>query len=285
MHKKISHFRDSIATLDRELLDIIKKRIAVSHQIGQIKADNNLPIDDLDQENRIIANISDQSLSDTEGIISLWRELMYISKREQYKLKSNQDTIKIGVQWWEWSFNHIAIEYFLSHHPDFWEGKKIDIVYLFTTDAVLDALNSGAIDYGQFALANSIGGIVWETIWWLGKYRWKYIMEYAISVEHSLLLYPDTPIEQITTIMWHEQAVRQCEVTLKKLFPNANTLGGTWDLTDNASIAAALASWQLPRNIAAIGHRSLANIHSLQIYQENIHDRHDNETTFVLVWR
>jgi prephenate dehydratase len=39
-----------------------------------------------------------------------------------------------------------------------------EIHYLYTTKAVLEALQQGSIDYGQFALYNSIGGLVEETL-------------------------------------------------------------------------------------------------------------------------
>lgn len=72
---------------------------------------------------------------------------------------------------------------------------------MYTTESVLENLNNGAIDFGQFAIANSIGGLVHETLATLGDFHWKYVEDYTIAVKHSLFLYPDTKIEEIDTIM------------------------------------------------------------------------------------
>lgn len=65
----------------------------------------------------------------------------------------------------------------------------------------MEALNLGVIQFGQFAIANSTGGIVSETITELGNYRWKYRETYHIPVCHALLIHPDIAIEEVDVIM------------------------------------------------------------------------------------
>lgn len=60
-------------------------------------------------------------------------------------------------------------------------------------------------------------------------------------------------------------------------------VGGTGDLTDNSAIAKSLSDGVLSKNIACIGNKILGDIFSLSLYRENLQDREDNETTFVLV--
>jgi prephenate dehydratase len=117
----------------------------------------------------------------------------------------------------------------------------------------------------------------------LGHYRFREVTHYEIPIIHALMIHPDAEIENITTIMGHDQALRQCEQNLMSLFPNIEKMAGTGDLTDNASIAEAVAHGTLPLTTASIGHASLADIYGLQIIENNIQDRDDNRTTFVLV--
>lgn len=79
----LSDLRTQISDIDSELLMLFEKRLQLTHQVGMYKKENNLPVLDPDREKYIIANIRDNFSPDPSGIESLWRELMYISKREQ----------------------------------------------------------------------------------------------------------------------------------------------------------------------------------------------------------
>lgn len=280
----LQNLRKNISEIDDKIIDLLRKRLEITNQVWEYKIKNNLEIFDKNREEEIFQNISEKFSSDKNWVISLWKELMNISKRWQNNIfRKNENTIKIGIQGWEWSFNHIAIQDFLTKNPDFSAGKDIEIVYLYTTEAVLENLNNGSIDFWQFAIANSIGWLVYETMSTLWEFHWKFLKNYHIAVKHSIFLHPEAKIEEIDTIMWHEQAIRQCEKNLSKKFPNIKLIGWTGDLTDNASIAKAVSEGNLPKNIACIWNKILSEIYQLSLFMENIQDREDNETTFVLV--
>ncbi len=277
----IENLKKTLGWIDTQILETIKKRIEITNQIGTLKIKTWEPMFVPEQERKMLDSLSKRFDADIFWIESMWREIMYISKREQQKLKqTNKNTITIWIQWGKGSFNDIAIANFLDKNSF---DKEVKIEYLYTTEAVLESLNSGAIDYGQFALANSIGGIVEETITGLGAYRWTQVENYHIPVKHSLLLHPNASIDSIDTIMGHEQAIQQCKTNLTKMYPHCKKIGGTDLLTDNASIAEAVANGTLPKTTAAIGHESLASLYNLKIHKKNIQDQNDNQTTFVLV--
>lgn len=62
-------------------------------------------------------------------------------------------------------------------------------------------------------------------------------------------------------------------------------MGGTGDLTDNASIAEAISLGKLGKNVACLGNEILGKMYDLKLFVEDLQDREDNETTFVLVSR
>jgi prephenate dehydratase len=185
---------------------------------------------------------------------------------------------KIGIQWDIGSYNYIAIQDYLSK-----TGIEAEIIPLYTTEWVLQALQNEIIDMGQFALANSTGGLVDETIRVLGHYHWEYVAHYAIKVEHCILASIGSRLEDISVIMAHEQALRQCSSNLLKFYPEKSLQSGEEEWSDNARIARGIAHGELPENIACLGHHSLAELYGLQILAEWLQDRIDNETTFVLV--
>lgn len=279
----LENLRNEVSSLDENILELLQKRLEITDKIGKYKSENNLPIFQKSREKEILEKIS-KNFSDKKWIISLWQELINISKRSQQKFfKKDENTIKIWIQWGKWSFNHIAIGDFIAKNPDFFAGKNTEIIFLYTTENVLESLNNGKIDFGQFAIANSIGGLVYETMTTLGAYKWQFLQNYSISVKHSLFLHKDAKIEEIDTIMAHEQAIRQCEKNLQKNFPWKKYLGGTGDLTDNASIAEAISLGRLGKNVACLGNEILGKMYDLKLFAENLQDREDNETTFVLV--
>lgn len=187
-------------------------------------------------------------------------------------------TQKIGIQWDIGSYNYIAIQDYISK-----TGIEAEIIPLYTTEWVLQALQDETIDMGQFALANSTGGLVDETIRVLGCYHWEYVAHYAIKVEHCILARVWSRLEDISIIMAHEQALRQCSSNLLKLYPEKSLQSGEGEWSDNARIARGIAHGELPKNTACLGHKSLAELYGLQILAEWLQDRIDNETTFVLV--
>lgn len=262
--------RSQISSLDAELLRILDERMEVAHQIGEYKKSEWIPVIDETREQEILLKIP-------ESYRNLWDEMMDTSKRKQYSLEKNPNK-KIAIQWGKWSFNEIAIQDYIIR-----TGEEFEIIYAYTTSAVLKMLARGEVNYGQFAIANSIGGLVQETLDTLGSKRWNYKTHYAIPVKHCLMIHPDSRIEDIDVIMGHEQAIRQCEQTLESKFPHLKKVWGTGEFIDNAAIAGSVASGKLPKSTASIGHESLAQIYWLTIIERDIQDRDDNMTTFVLI--
>ncbi|HYF10610.1 MAG TPA: prephenate dehydratase domain-containing protein [Candidatus Paceibacterota bacterium] len=190
-------------------------------------------------------------------------------------------TLVIGIQGGRGSFNEEAIRTYTK------EKGIIDfrIEYLYTTRRVLEALHDKKIDRGQFAIENTIGGTVWETINALSEFNCKILDNYKIPVRHCLLARPGMKEKDVKTIMSHPQALAQTKKTVARRYPGILTVSGEGILVDQATAAEALAKGKLPEGTAVIASRTAGEINGLSILRENLQDKKKNLTTFLFVSR
>lgn len=191
------------------------------------------------------------------------------------------DHITIGIQGGKGSFNEEAIQYYLKRN----QIEKYKIEYLHTSDNVLRKLHEGDIDQGLFATHNSIGGIVMESIESMAKYKFTIVEDFAIKISHTLMIRDDADLQEVTTIMSHPQVLAQCKNTLAQKYPHLEQTSGEGEMIDHALVAKALSEKKLPKNIATMGSKVLAELYGLKIIEENLQDLKENFTSFMLVKR
>lgn len=208
-----------------------------------------------------------------EAYDKLYRKL--IPKQKSF------DHITIGIQGGKGSFNEEAIQYYLQRN----NITSFEIKYLHTSENVLKALHEGDIDQGQFAIHNSIGGIVGESVHAMAKYKFQIVEEFAIKIAHALMIRKDATLHDITTIMTHPQVLAQCKNTLSQKYPNLRQISGEGELIDHALVAKQLSEKNLPKEVAVMGSKVLAEIYDLTIVETDLQDLKENYTSFLLVER
>ncbi|HEY9778337.1 MAG TPA: prephenate dehydrogenase/arogenate dehydrogenase family protein [Planktothrix sp.] len=191
------------------------------------------------------------------------------------------DRLVIGIQGGRGSFNEEAARYYMSRTPD----VKFELRYLHTTENVLKELHEGNVDRGQFAIHNSTGGIVHETVRACANYRFAIVEEFSIKIAHALMIAKNADFETVDTIMTHDQVLRQCRTNLEKKYSRLKQTSGEGDLIDHAKVAELLGRGELPANIATMGSKVLAEINELKIVEENLQDQESNFTSFLWVRR
>lgn len=188
--------------------------------------------------------------------------------------------IIIGIQGGKGSFNEEACLY----HCEKNKIKNFEIKYLYTSNNVLRELDAKKIDKGQFAIQNSIGGVVRETIDALSRYNCKILNEFEIIINHCLLTREGTKIEEIKTIMSHPQALAQCKSTLSEKYKHKKLVSGKGNLVDQATAAKFLSLGKIPKNIAVLASSVCVKLYpNLEILAHGLQDRKDNFTTFLFV--
>ena len=185
---------------------------------------------------------------------------------------------RVGVMGIRGSFSEeAALEYAKDNRLG-----DIEIVELLSTEGVLRAVDAGEVQLGIFALENSNGGVVYESIYAMAAHRFKVEDLFEIDVNHTLLGHPDLPgRDSIDRIASHQQAIRQCRMWLRHHFPTTLVT----EEPDTAEAARMLATGALPASTAVIAAERCAELFGLRVLERRIQDLKFNFTTFVAASR
>ncbi|MBE0522054.1 MAG: prephenate dehydratase [Candidatus Methanoperedenaceae archaeon] len=138
----------------------------------------------------------------------------------------------------------------------------------------VEALLNNEVDYCVVPVENSLEGSVTITLDLLMEHQLKIVGEEIVQVKHLLL--SKARREDIKIIMSHPQALSQCRRFIKTNFRNVEVRSAL-----STSHAARLASES--KEIAAIASREAADKYGLDIIAENIQDRNENFTRFIVI--
>ena len=81
---ELERLRAQVATADREILELVNRRLELVREIRAHKAANGLPFVDEGQEERLLARLREANggpLS-SDGVEHLFREILALAKRE-----------------------------------------------------------------------------------------------------------------------------------------------------------------------------------------------------------
>jgi len=181
--------------------------------------------------------------------------------------------IKIGVAGMKGSFSEEAASYYCNKE----NITDYELVYLTSVNNVLESLDKGESDLGVFPIENSNGGIVYEAVDAMSKHVFNIQKLFEIDVQHCLHVLPGKKSSDITQIVSHPQALKQCRMYLKSKWGNVELK----EYSDTASSAKDISEGKLPETSAAIAPRICSELYGLEILEESIQDLKFNFTTFI----
>lgn len=185
--------------------------------------------------------------------------------------------MKIGVMGAKGSFSEQAGQQYIAD-ASISDGEILPLV---SAEKVLSALEAGEIDRGVFPIENSNGGIVIEAVEAMAAHRFAIEKRFEIDVHHMLIAKPGVTSSHITAVTSHDQALKQCRMYLKRVWPDVELSV----YADTAKAAADLAAGVLPDTTAVIAPRGAAKMYDLEIIDESIQDLKFNYTTFLVAAR
>lgn len=195
--------------------------------------------------------------------------------------KVNSGKTIIGIQGGRGSFNETAVLHYIEKNG----LQNAEIEYLYTSENVLSALHIGDIDLGQFAIHNTLGNMVGESLRAMSKYKFKIVSEFFISIRHNLMKRKDVPLGEIDSVMAHPQVFLQCQMSLSRGYPHLKQIVGERELVDTARAAEAVAKGDISKNTAILGNVLIAEYFDFDIIERDLQDNMENLTTFFIVSR
>lgn len=148
-----------------------------------------------------------------------------------------------------------------------------------TTKELCDVLLKNNIHYGVVPILNSEDCFIKESWSVLQEIGYRYVDEISTPVEYALFVKPGVDMESVTSIVSHEQALRQTKLNRVRFFPKAKE-----QCVDNTSFAAkCLSEGILAEDIAVICRKDVGESYNLKLVCDNIEDNHTDFTLFHMI--
>ena len=279
---ELDDHRKEIDSIDKELIALFERRMDVAVKVGEYKKKNKLPIFNGKREEEVIeknikmlnnSSYSDIGRSFFENLMELSRSLQANIIQENNNVQNNlieeNSNFVIGYQGVKGSFSEEALlKYFKTCDNTKSYDEFVD---------VFEALKNNKIQYAILPIENSYTGAITEVYDLLVKYGFYIVGEECIKIDQHLIGIKGTDINSIQEIYSHPQGFEQSKKFLSRyqdimLIPYHNT-----------AISAKLISDLKDTKKVAIASKRAAQIYGLDILQENINDKKDNHTKFIII--
>lgn len=166
----------------------------------------------------------------------------------------------------------------LKSQPDLADAEHL--LYRTMPD-VLDAVESGDVDFGFVAIENSIEGTVNLTQDELAFSHHLLIQrEVVLDIVHCLLAKPGTALADVKAVLSIPVATAQCHAYVRSELPQAELRAA-----NSTAEAARTVSEEAGTGFAAIAPRIAGDVYGLAVLAEDIADHPGNQTRFVMVAR
>ena len=283
----IDDYRNRIDEIDREITKLFEERMDTVINIANYKKDNNLPIFNRDREDEVIEkNVgylknNDYAEETRKFFISLMevsRELQSrkmleaeeaIEKKSDIEEIKNKKQGKVGFFGSTGSFSEEAmLKYFGSiENPNAYD--EFEDIFI--------AVKNDEIKYGILPIENSSTGAIAQVYDLIYKYGFYIVGEECIKINQHLIGVKGTTLDTIKEVYSHPQPIQQSTEFLKnhrdwKLIPFHST-----------SVSAKLISDLNDTSKAVIASNRSASIYNLDIIKENINNKSDNSTRFIII--
>ena len=281
--RNLDEIRVEIDAIDKELIELFKRRMNCAKEVGLYKQANNIPVLNRKREEEILDRI--QQMGGEYGAYArlLYQNIMELSRSLQHNLVhsgealrseilSASDTLKttgvvVAYQGIKGANSHEAA---LKLFPD------ADLRNYPSFDDVFEAVDSGEVTYGVLPVENSTAGSVSAVYDLILKHRFYIVGALDMPIEHCLGGLRQSTLDDIEIVWSHPQALSQCENYIaRKNFipvPKANTAVAARDVAKEKRL-----------NVAAICPPEAAKEYGLQILDRNLQDNPYNTTRFIVI--
>ena len=283
----LAELRSRIDEIDADIVRLYEERMQVTDQVGEFKIRTGRKVYDKDRERAKIETV--RELVHTEfskkGVTELFSQLMSMSRKRQFAMlekaglpgrtpfiaidQLDRENIRVVFQGEEGAYSHAAMAAYF--------GDDVNCFHVPKFRDAMEAIAEGSADYAVLPIENSTAGIVTDNFDLLVDFENYIVAEQIVPVEHVLMAYPGTRLEDIRRVFSHPQALSQCE----GLFQAHRE----WEAAayGNTALAAKKIAKEMRTDQAAIGSAFAAKRFGLEILQSHVNDQEANATRFMIV--
>ncbi|HEX3912450.1 MAG TPA: prephenate dehydratase [Steroidobacteraceae bacterium] len=262
----LGNIRDSIDAIDARIHALLNERARCAQLVGISKSATGKAVDYYRPERE--AEVLRMALKRNRGplrdeeIVRLFREIMSACLAQQ-------EPLKVAFLGPEGTFSQAAV---LKHF-----GASVRALPLTAIDEIFHEVEAGVADFGVVPIENSSEGTVNHTLDMFLTSGLKICGEVELRVSHYLMG-KMSGLESIKRVCAHPQALAQCRGWLDDQLPEVERIA----VSSNAEGARRARD---ERGTAGIAGRAAAEIYALNLLANEIEDRADNTTRFLVVGR
>jgi chorismate mutase / prephenate dehydratase len=262
----LEDIRASIDALDARIHALLNERARFAQLVGISKSAAGKAVDFYRPEResevlRLALERNKGPLRDEE-ILRLFREIMSACLAQQ-------DPLKVAFLGPEGTFTQAAV---IKHF-----GSSVRALPLSAIDEVFQEVEGGVADFGVVPIENSSEGTVNHTLDMFLTSGLKICGEVELRINHYLMG-KMLDLNAIKRVCAHPQALAQCRGWLDDQLPEVERVA----VSSNAEGARRARD---ERGTAAIAGKSAAEIYALTLLANEIEDRPDNTTRFLVIGR
>jgi chorismate mutase/prephenate dehydratase len=267
MQQSLTQLRDEIDSIDEQLQKLLNKRAYCAQQVAEVKQAEACDGETIlfyrpERETAVLRKVMERNNGplSNEEVARLFREIMSACLALELPMQ-------IAFLGPEGTFTQAAA---LKHF-----GHSVKTVPFTTIDEVFREVDAGSCQYGVVPVENSTEGVISHTLDMLIESPLKICGEVSLRI-HQYLMSKVTDLSSINKIYSHQQSLAQCREWLDRQLPYIERIA----VSSNAEAARLTA---VETGAAAIGSSAAAEIYKLSIIAENIEDKPDNTTRFIIL--
>jgi chorismate mutase/prephenate dehydratase len=262
----LAEVRNSIDAIDARIHALLNERARFAQLVGISKSQSGRAVDfyrpEREAEVLRMALKRNQGPLRNEEIARLFREIMSACLAQQ-------EPLKVAFLGPEGTFSQAAV---IKHF-----GSSARALPLSAIDEVFHEVEGGVADFGVVPIENSSEGTVNHTLDMFLTSSLKICGEVELRIHHHLMG-KMSGLEPVLRVCAHPQALAQCRLWLDEHLPEAERV----PVASNAEGARRARD---ERGSAAIAGNSAAEIYGLNLLANEIEDRPDNTTRFLVIGR
>ena len=263
---ELDAIRARINEIDAQLQHLINERAKIAQKVGVAKGELASAVDYYrpEREAEVLRGVLERNEGPMrdEEMLRLFREIMSACLAQQ-------EPLKIGFLGPEGTFTQTAV---FKHF-----GHSVRALPFHTIDEVFQEVECSAADFGVVPIENSTEGSVNNTLDMFLTSPLKIAGEIELRIEQHLMS-RHKGLDRIQRICAHEQSLAQCRGWIRENLPHVELIG----MSSNAAGARRARDEE---GTADIGPEVAADVYELEILVNNIEDRPDNATRFLVVGR